>query len=434
MIKVCQKRRLDLVKKMGPNSLCLIESGRAKIRNNDVEYQFRPNSSFYYLTGYTASNSVLMIYKGKSTYEEIILVKKPNEFDEIWNGKLLSSSEISKKYKIKKCEYLCNLEKILQNYLAKSKSLYHSLEDSSQTFLLTKSIINKLQMNYRKGVDAPSQVFSLDTLINEMRLIKDAHEIKTMKYAARISAKAHINLMKKCKSGMSERDIEIELRHFFNINDAVEAYPSIVAAGENACVLHYIKNNKIMREGDLLLTDAACEYNFYASDITRTIPINGIYSKSQKEIYNIVLHAQKKSIEMCKPGTTLIKIHQEAVKWISKGLIKLDLVKGSLQKVLKEELYKAFYMHNTGHWLGLDVHDPLPYKIANKNVVLKPGMIFTVEPGIYIKPKKGIPKKYHNIGVRIEDNVLITRKGCEVITSDVPKTIPEIENLMSRLK
>ncbi len=432
MSNMFQKRRMILAKKMAPNAICLVESGLLKMRNNDVAYTFRPNSSFYYLTGYKNPNSVLLIYRGKSCYEEIIFVRKPNEFDEIWNGKLPTSSEVSKKFVIKKCDYISNLESVLKVYLEKSKSLYHSLDENSQSLLLVKSIINELQSNYRRGTSSPSQIFSLDTLVNEMRLIKDVNEIKAMKHAAKISANAHINLMKKCKPGMTEKDIETELRYYFNTNRSVEAYPSIVASGKNSCVLHYIDNNDVMKKEDLLLTDAACEYNFYASDITRTIPVSGVFSPAQKEIYDIVLIAQKKAIGKCMPGVTLSQIHREAVKWISKGLISLGLVEADLTKVIKEELYKYFYMHNTGHWLGLDVHDPLPYKISKRNIILKPGMTFTVEPGIYIKPKKSIPKKYHNIGVRIEDDILITKNGCEVMTSAVPKSTQEIEKIMSQ--
>ena len=432
MSNIFKKRRESLIKKMTPHSICLVESGSLKIRNNDVTYAFRPNSSFYYLTGYEDPNCVLMISKGQSRYEEIIFVRKPNEFDEIWNGKLLSSSEVSKKFNIKKCDYLSNLEAVLEPYLEKSKSLYHSLDENSQTLFLVKSIINKLLSNYRKGSSSPSQTFSLDRLINEMRLVKDINEINIMKRAAKISANGHINLMKKCKAGMTEKDIETELRYYFNKHKAVEAYPSIVASGKNSCVLHYIKNDRVMNKGDLLLTDAACEYNFYASDITRTIPVSGIFTKSQKDVYDIVLNAQEKAIGKCKPGATLSQIHREAVKWISKGLISLGLIRADLRKAIKEELYKPFYMHNTGHWLGLDVHDPLPYKISKTNIILKPGMTFTVEPGIYIKAKRGIPKKYHNIGVRIEDDILITKNGCEVITATVPKSTQEIENIMSK--
>ena len=205
-----------------------------------------------------------------------------------------------------------------------------------------------------------------------------------------------------------------------------------MASGKNACTLHYVRNESILKNGELLLTDAACEFNYYASDITRTIPINGTFTKPQKEIYNIVLKAQLKAIDKCQPGNHLKQIHEEAVKWICKGLIELGLIKSNLPQAIKNGEYKDFYMHNTGHWLGLDVHDPSPYNISGKPVKLKPGMIFTVEPGIYIKPKRSIPKKYHNIGVRIEDDILIKKNGCEILTCDVPKTANDIETIMAK--
>ena len=271
---------------------------------------------------------------------------------------------------------------------------------------------------------------SLKKLIYRLRLIKSADEIKIIREACRISANAHISLMKKCKPGLNEKHLEAELIYNFNINDATEAYTSIVAAGKNACVLHYIENNSPLKKGDLLLTDAACELNYYASDITRTIPISGKYTLEQKNIYSIVLSAQKKAITKCIAGNTLTEIHQVAVYEVCKGLISLGLLHGTINQVINKQLYKKFFMHNTGHWMGLDVHDPLEYIADNKPIKLKPGMIFTVEPGIYINDEKSIPKKYHNIGVRIEDDILITKSKPEVLTSQAPKNINDIEKIM----
>ena len=428
----CKKRRKALLKRMKQNSLCIIEAGGEKIRNNDVSYLFRANSSFFYLTGLKDPNLVLLLYKGKSATNEVLFIKKPNKLDEVWNGKLPSTLQIQKKTKIKHCKYLSDLDETLISLLSKANTIYHSLDEQSVTFNLVKSIIKKLQKKYRAGVTSPSQTFSLDSILSEMRLIKDNYEIKMIRYAANISVKAHIDLMRNCRPGITENDIEVQLRHIFNKNQSLEAYPSIVASGKNACTLHYVRNESILKNGELLLTDAACEFNYYASDITRTIPINGTFTKPQKEIYNIVLKAQLKAIDKCQPGNHLKQIHEEAVKWICKGLIELGLIKSNLPQAIKNGEYKDFYMHNTGHWLGLDVHDPSPYNISGKPVKLKPGMIFTVEPGIYIKPKRSIPKKYHNIGVRIEDDILIKKNGCEILTCDVPKTANDIETIMSK--
>ena len=237
--------------------------------------------------------------------------------------------------------------------------------------------------------------------------------------------------MKKCKPGISEKQLESQLIFDFGSSNASEAYTSIVAGGKNACILHYIDNSSTLKSGDLLLTDAACEFKNYASDITRTIPINGKYSTAQKDLYELVLLAQKNAISKCIAGNTLADIHQAAVKTLSKGLIKLGLIKGDYKTVIKKEVYKKFYMHNTGHWLGLDVHDPSDYMINEKPIPLQPGMIFTVEPGLYIRPDKSVDKKYHNIGIRIEDDVLITKSSPEVLTSKAPKNIRDIEDIMN---
>ena len=237
--------------------------------------------------------------------------------------------------------------------------------------------------------------------------------------------------MKNCTPGLNERTLETELKYFFNINEATEAYNSIVASGSNACILHYVKNESILQDGKLLLTDAGCEYEYYASDITRTIPINGKFSPYQKQVYSIVLTAQQAAIKKCVAGNTLQDIHRTAVKEITKGLISIGLLKGSLVRNINNGEYKKFYMHNTGHWMGLDVHDPSDYIEDAKPIKLKPGMIFTVEPGLYIKPSKSVDKKYHNIGIRIEDDILVTTSAPEVLTKDAPKTIKDIEETMS---
>jgi Xaa-Pro aminopeptidase len=314
--------------------------------------------------------------------------------------------------------------------LKNANTVYHSLEDISLIKKKLYDIIAKLDKKYRNGVKSPSKIFSLKNILQSLRLIKDKTEINTIKYACEISAKAHINLMKKCKPGISEKELEAELSFIFNQNGCADAYPAIVAAGKNACTLHYTKNSAKLKNGDLLLTDAACEYLNYASDITRTIPVNGKFTREQKLIYKIVLDAQIKAIRKCKIGNTLLDIDNEVIKIICIGLIKIGLLTGSLKKIIKDGAYKKFYMHNTSHWLGLDVHDPCDYKVNNKPIKLKEGMIFTVEPGIYIRPNKSVPKKYHNIGIRIEDDILITKKGPEILTSLAPKNIIDIEEIM----
>ena len=288
-----------------------------------------------------------------------------------------------------------------------------------------------MKKRYRSGTELPSEFFSLKKIVHKLRLVKDKHEIELIRKAGNISSKAHIEMIKKCKPGLTEKELEAVLLYNFNINNASEAYTSIVASGKNACVLHYIDNSSILKNNDLLLTDAACEYKNYASDITRTIPVNGKFTTDQKLLYDLVLNAQQKAIGACIVDNTLQNIHMVAVKVICRGLIDLGLINRSYKQAMDEQLYKNFYMHNTGHWLGLDVHDPSEYKEDKELVKLKPGMIFTVEPGLYIRAHKSISKRFHNIGIRIEDDILVTKNGPEVLTSKAPKSIKEIEKLMS---
>jgi len=427
-----RKHRRNLAQLLEPKSLAIISSAEEKYRSNDVPYPFRQDSNFYYLTGYDNPNAIIVIVKlTKNTYKEFFFSKEPNELDEIWTGKIPKKSEIKKLFDFENTDYVSHLPTFLEGYLSKVEFVYHSQNKSNVVQEILDEKILKIKKRYRKGLVPPTKFHCIDSLIQKLRLIKDQFEINNIRKSASISVDAHNMLMRKCKPGIYESDIQHFLASRFYESNASEAYPSIVASGENACVLHYTDNNKKLKDKELLLTDAACELNNYTSDITRTIPINGKFSDTQKLIYNIVLNAQIKSLNKCQPNNTLEDIHNEAVKWISKGLINIGLLKGKLTDVIKSKSYLKFYMHGTGHWLGLDVHDPCRYKINDKPILLKPGMIFTVEPGIYIRPSAGVPKKYHNIGIRIEDDVLITKSGCEILTKGTPKTIKEIEEIMS---
>ena len=429
---IYKKRRLAIYKSFEDHSIAIIVSADEQIRTNDVPYPYRQNSNFYYLTGFNNPNAMFLIHKtSKNDIVEHFFIKKPNSHDEIWTGALPTKEHVKKSHDFNKVDYDENFSEFLSKYISQSKVVYHSLSKQSKANQDLEKCIDDIKKKYRTGLVPPSKFISLDSLIQDNRLIKDKYEIEAIKKSASVSSKVHTHLMKQCSSVNSEREIEFYLSHQFNLFGGVEAYPSIVASGKNACILHYTKNHSKLHNGDLLLVDAACEIDNYASDITRTIPINGKFSEPQKDIYKIVLEAQLKAIDKCMPGSTLVSIHNEAVKWITKGLIKLNLIKANLQDAIRNNLYKEFFMHGTGHWLGIDVHDPCKYTDGESPIKLSPGMIFTVEPGIYIRPAKGIPVKYHNIGIRIEDDVLITKKGCEVLTRSTPKTIREIETAMA---
>ena len=429
-ISIYFKRRKKLARLMQNNSIVILEAATEKTRNNDSLFRYRQCSNFYYLTGYNLPNAVLFIIKKNNKLISHFFTKKPNKHDEVWSGKLDNSSKICKTLSMDKCNYIDNINTHLDFYLKNCLTVCHSLDKLSNLKQLIEDKTESLQKKYRQGAEYPSKIISLNKMLHKIRLIKSSEEISQIKKACDISVRAHKDLMKACRPGLNERQLEAGLIHEFRKSNASEAYTSIVASGKNACTLHYIQNNSTMKDGDLLLTDAAAEYMNYASDLTRTIPVNGKFTDTQKSIYNIVLDAQKNAIKKCKIGNNLANIHTEAIKILTRGLIKLGLLKGKLENILKKEGYKKFYMHNTGHWMGLDVHDPCEYLEDKKPIKLKAGMIFTVEPGLYIKADNSVPRKFHNIGIRIEDDILITKKGPIILTSGAPKDIDDIERQM----
>ncbi len=423
-----KNRRDKLLKNLNDNSVAVIFSADEKLRNNDVAYKYRQSSNFFYLSGIDDPSLILVLLKKNKTVSSVLICNKPNNKDKIWTGQLPSKNSYKKQYSIDRVLYVDQLNEL---DLKDIHNLYYEFSDRNhiETFLLA---FNKMESTrYTKKNDFFSSRINLSNLIYDMRRIKSKYEIIQIASAAKVSSLAHHNLMRTCKPGMNECEIEADFTSICMSNHCSQAYPAIVATGKNGCILHYTKNNSILKQDDLLLVDAAAEYNNYASDITRTIPVSGKFNMYQKKIYNIVLNAQKMAIKSCKPGKTLVDIHDVAVKNITKGLIDVKILKGSLESNIKNQKYKKYYMHNTGHWLGLDVHDPCAYALNDKPVRLKPGMIFTVEPGIYINTDSNIDKNYHNIAVRIEDDVLITSSGHKVITENVPKEVNEIEKLMS---
>jgi len=423
-----KNRRKKLFNKIRDNSSCIIFSEVEKYRNNDVTYKFRQSSNFFYLTGINDPSLVFIMTKYNNKASSTLICHRPNDKDRIWTGQIPSNSTYKSKFGFDNVTYFDQLENI--NF-SNTENLYYEFHahESIQDFL---SNIEKVTSSrYSTNSNYLSSRFNLSNLVYEMRLTKTNHEIDQIKHAASVSAQAHINLMQTCKPNLKEYQIESNFIRICMNNRCEQAYPAIVASGKNGTILHYTKNNSNLKANDLLLVDAAAEYNNYASDITRTIPISGTFNQEQKLIYNIVLKAQKMAIKSCLVNQTLIKIHSIAVRYIVKGLLDAKILRGTLESNIKNEKYKKFYMHNTGHWLGLDVHDPCPYIINDKPVKLKPGMIFTVEPGIYISNDSGVDKKYHNIAIRIEDDILITKNGPCVLSQAVPKTVADIETLMS---
>ncbi len=417
--KEYKKRRDIVAKKMSKNSVAIIFSATYKVRSNDTNYPFRQNSNFYYLTGFKEDNSILVLIKKKKKYKSILFINKKDKTDEMWNGKRLGVLKAKKRFLIDEIYISDKFQKKVSKYLEFKKSLYFDFKlDNSQTKLFEK-IAKKI--NIHKNIAL---------IIEKMRLIKSDSEIKLIKKAINITKKAHHRLMKLNKVGKNEYELLSEIEHTFKSYGAYnDAYTSIVASGNSANTLHYIDNNKPLVNGELILIDAGCEYEYYASDITRTIAVNKKFSKAQREIYELVLSVEKTIINMIRPNIKRSELHKKSEELLVKGMIRLGILKGNYKKIIKKQIHKKYYPHGIGHWLGLDVHDECPYKDENGDeIALKKGMVLTIEPGIYIdKYDKNVPKKYRGIGVRIEDDILVTKDGRKNLSSAIKKEVIDLQ-------
>ncbi len=434
MNKEFEKRRRKLAKLIGKDGIAVIPTASTRVRSRDTDYPYRPDSDFYYFTGFSEPNAVMILAPGREDGSFIVCLRKKNPLTEIWDGHMEGLSGVKKNYEADQSFDIEDLETILSSlFLGRQKVFFTLGQDEVLDKILMKSF-NAVRAGQRRGGVVPSEIQALEPLVHEMRLIKSKYEIGLMKKSAKISVDAHKRIFENCKPGVFEYQIEADIIHEFGKHGAVPAYTSIVASGQNACTLHYISNRDKMKSGQLLLTDAGCENEMYAADITRTIPVSGEYSKEQKEIYELVLEVQKNAINSIKPGQTFEGLQSDAIKGLTKGLKKLGLLKGRVDQLIKSEAYKDFYMHGIGHWLGMDVHDVGSYMDQKgKSRKFENGMVLTIEPGIYISKKnKNVPTEYRGIGIRIEDDVLVTKSGCDVLTKALPKEIGEIESIMAR--
>jgi len=416
---------------MDKDSVAILPAAPIRMRNRDVEYQYRPDSDFFYLTGFSEPEAVMVLVPGREHGEYILFCRENDPVMEIWNGPRAGQDGAMEQYGADDSFPIDDIDDILPGLLENKSRVFYTMgihKDFDQRLI---GWVNRLREQSRAGIHTPGEFVAIEHHLHDMRLYKSSFEITRMRKAAKISAKAHICAMQTCKPNMNEYQIEAELQHQFGTQGArFPAYSSIVGGGKNSCILHYVENSATLNDGDILLIDAGCEVECYASDISRTFPVNGVFSKEQRALYQLVLDAQYAAIEQVQPGNHWNQPHEAAVKVLTKGLIKLGLIKSTPAKAIKEELYKPFYMHRTGHWLGMDVHDVGDYKIEGEWRVLEPGMVLTVEPGLYISPMKGVAKKWHNIGIRIEDDVLVTKHGNDVLSKNAPKEIDEIEALM----
>jgi Xaa-Pro aminopeptidase len=426
---VYASRRARLASAM-QSGIAVVPTAPERLRNRDAYFPYRHDSYFYYLTGFPEPEAVLVLVAGEQP-RSLLFCRERHEEREIWDGFRFGVDGARERFGFDEALPIAALDEAMPRLLANQSALFYPVGVDPEWDARAMRWLNAVRAQSRAGVEAPGRVQDLHALLDEMRLVKDAHELALMRRAAQVSSTAHRRVMRAARPGRYEYELEAELLHEFRRQGAqFPAYWPIVAAGANACTLHYVANNARLAEGDLLLVDAGCEFDGYASDITRTFPVGGRFSPAQREVYELVLAAQRAAMDRIAPGAAWNEPHDAAVKVLAQGMLDLKLLSGGLAEALEKETYKRFYMHRTGHWLGMDVHDAGEYKRAGQWRALEPGMTFTVEPGLYIRAAEDVPARLHNIGVRIEDDVLVTDAGHEVLTPDAPKRIEDIEAWM----
>ncbi len=427
------RRRKALMAQMEPNSIAILPAAAVAIRNRDVEYLYRQDSDFQYLSGFPEPEAVIALIPGREHGEYVLFCRERNPEREQWDGLRAGQEGAIRDFGADDAFPISDIDDILPGLIEGRDRVYSAMGSNAEFDRRLMEWINVIRSKARMGAQPPNEFVALDHLLHDMRLYKSAAEVKVMREAAAISERAHVRAMQACRAGLHEFSLEAELDYEFRKGGAkMPAYGSIVAAGRNGCILHYQENDAPLKDGDLVLIDAGCEIDCYASDITRTFPVSGVFSAEQKAIYELVLKSQEAAFAEIAPGKHWNQAHEATVRVITEGLVELGLLDGEVEQLIESEAHRAFYMHRAGHWLGMDVHDVGEYKVGGQWRVLEPGMALTVEPGIYIAAdNQSVAKKWRGIGVRIEDDVVVTKQGCEILTSGVPKTVAEIEALMA---
>jgi Xaa-Pro aminopeptidase len=424
------KRRSHLMELIGANGIAVLTTAPERVRSRDTLFTYRPDSDFYYLTGFPEPEAVAVLVPGRPQGEFLMFCRERNPERELWDGPRAGPEGAVADYGADDAFPITDVDDILPGLLERSDRVYYSIGVTPEFDQRLFGFIQQLNLNRQRG-HAPSELVALDHLLHEMRLFKSRAEASVMRRSARIAVRAHARAMLECRPGMKEYELEAEFLHEFRRHGADCSYPPIVAAGANACVLHYRSNDAELKDGDLVLIDAGCEYQMYASDVTRSFPISGRFSAPQRELYEIVLAANRAATAKAKPGNHWNDPHDAAVAEVTRGLKALGLLSGRVPNLLRSQAYREFFMHRTGHWLGIDVHDVGDYKVADQWRLLEPGMVMTIEPGIYVAPgNKAAAKRWRGIGIRIEDDVQVTRDGPEVLTGGLPSTVEEIERHM----
>ena len=430
--KIHARHRKQLLRMMGEGGIAILPAAPVRIRNRDVEYPYRQDSDFYYLSGFPEPEAVIVLVSGRKNGEYILFCRDKDPEQEVWHGRRYGPDAAMVQFAADDAFPIDDIDDILPGLMEQCERVYHTMGLDPQFDKQVMDWVNSLRKTARAGTHVPYEFVSLDYLLHDMRLFKNRDEVRLMKKAAKISVQAHKRAMQICKPGMYEYQLDAEIMHEFQRNGATWAYPSIVGSGANACILHYTENSDVLKEGDLVLIDAGAEYEGLDADITRVFPVNGVFTDAQREITELVVEANIAAIKKVKPGNHWNDPHHAAVKVLTKGMVELGLLKGNVSKLIKEEAYRKFYMHRTGHWLGMDVHDVGDYKVDEQWRLLEPGMALTIEPGLYIPHGKRGAKRWWDIGVRIEDDVVVTKEGCDVLTEALPKWPDEIEALMAK--
>jgi len=427
------RRRKALMAQMVPNSIAILPAAAVVIRNRDVEHVYRQDSDFQYLSGFPEPEAVIVLIPGREYGEYVLFCRERNPERELWDGLRAGQEGAIRDFGADDAFPINDIDDILPGLIEGRERVYSAMGTNTEFDRHLMEWINVIRSKAHLGAQPPNEFVALDHLLHDMRLYKSAAEIKVMREAASISARAHVRAMQASRAGLHEFSLEAELDYEFRKGGAkMPAYGSIVASGRNACILHYQENDALLKDGDLVLIDAACEIDCYASDITRTFPVNGKFSPEQKAIYELVLKSQEAAFAAIAPDKHWNQAHEATVQVITAGLVELGLLQGDVGDLIVNEAYKAFYMHRAGHWLGMDVHDVGEYKVGGEWRVLEVGMTLTVEPGIYISPdNQNVAKKWRGIGVRIEDDVVVTKQGCEILSGGAPKTVADIEALMA---
>lgn len=427
-----KKRRKRLMQQIGVGNVALIASAPMHTRNRDVHYPFRQDSDFFYLTGFNEPDALAVFIPGREQGEYLLFCREFDAKKALWEGAHAGLKGATREFGADDAFPITDVNDILPGLLENKSRVYYPMGRDADLDLRLQDWLKHIRSQSRSGVLAPSELASLELIVHEMRLFKSEAELEQMRRAAEVSAAAHVTAMQNCRPGRYEYQVEADIiQHFMHNGLRAVAYPSIVATGKNACTLHYTDNTTQLNSGELLLIDAGAECNHYAADITRTFPVSGRFSEPQKQLYQLVLDAQAAALAHIKPGIPWNSAHDASVEVITQGLLDLGLLKGKLKKLIKDEKYKKFYMHRIGHWLGMDVHDVGDYKVNQEWRLLAPGMVLTVEPGLYVPADcKSVDAQWRGIGIRIEDDVLVTAEGHEILTSGVPKSIADIEALM----